>query len=464
MTAALVEVVVVDGADATATDRSRRSMYAMTIVRFINAFVDLEQKKLFAQSVSSLAERLNIPAWIVDLRHEASHDRLPSLAVLRLAARQALQWLHQGYWAVQTVDQSEKRNELSQLLIRYKKAKKDDHKTEAKVVAEEMVQLIRIPPTAAPQLIDLLLEPGFLVPASKRKRPETYQDALATEQTDLWQPLLTSLEAAAPDFLQSLLDAILERLGQQFRPAHQALAEEAATAAAAAAARTKTYNPSYCLTLVAWSKHLLQRLNLAGADLVARLQSVVQFATSRYASVLPPEKLARIKGVCAFVDRCTAAQQLPPTHAANNKRKTVDDMLFDDDRERAQTFLDNMFRQLDEYKRFRQRRRREAADAQADREAETLQALAASGWTQINDYTTAVPLGCLPDRTLTQLDLFAPAQCMDVLTVTDTSWSPVTAKSAVISEETSNAPSPSPMGDVAVEPGAAPGTLVVSLW
>ncbi len=32
------------------------------------------------------------------MRHEAAHNELPSLAVLRLAARVALAWLAAGYW------------------------------------------------------------------------------------------------------------------------------------------------------------------------------------------------------------------------------------------------------------------------------------------------------------------------------------------------------------------------------
>ena len=34
----------------------------------------------------------------MDVRHEASHNELPSLALLRVAAGEALAWLQASYW------------------------------------------------------------------------------------------------------------------------------------------------------------------------------------------------------------------------------------------------------------------------------------------------------------------------------------------------------------------------------
>jgi hypothetical protein len=42
----------------------------------------------FARSVWGIAERLGIPRVLVDLRHTATHNELPSLASLRVAAAQ----------------------------------------------------------------------------------------------------------------------------------------------------------------------------------------------------------------------------------------------------------------------------------------------------------------------------------------------------------------------------------------
>lgn len=47
--------------------------------------VDTLQRRVFARSVSSLATQLGLQHWLVDLRHEATHATLPSIAVCRLA-------------------------------------------------------------------------------------------------------------------------------------------------------------------------------------------------------------------------------------------------------------------------------------------------------------------------------------------------------------------------------------------
>lgn len=39
-----------------------------------------------------------LPRVLVDVRHEGSHNALPSLPLLRLAAAQALNWLRAAYW------------------------------------------------------------------------------------------------------------------------------------------------------------------------------------------------------------------------------------------------------------------------------------------------------------------------------------------------------------------------------
>jgi hypothetical protein len=50
--------------------------------------------------VSSIANDLGIPSWFVDLRHQGTHDQLPSLPLLRVGAKQALDWLYTNYWLV----------------------------------------------------------------------------------------------------------------------------------------------------------------------------------------------------------------------------------------------------------------------------------------------------------------------------------------------------------------------------
>lgn len=78
-----------------------RLSYSMAIVRLVNGVVEKEQRGQYAQAVSGIAERIGLPRTLVDLRHEATHGDLPSLARLHSAALMALKWLHVRFWRVQ---------------------------------------------------------------------------------------------------------------------------------------------------------------------------------------------------------------------------------------------------------------------------------------------------------------------------------------------------------------------------
>lgn len=46
----------------------------------------------------SIAKTIGLPATFVELRHQSTHEQLPSLAKLRTAARKALMWIWDYYW------------------------------------------------------------------------------------------------------------------------------------------------------------------------------------------------------------------------------------------------------------------------------------------------------------------------------------------------------------------------------
>lgn len=76
-----------------------RLAYSSAIVRCVNGFADtLQQQRFVAASVASLCQQLGIPTWIVDVRHDASHNALPTLDVLRLAASTMLEFIQSEYW------------------------------------------------------------------------------------------------------------------------------------------------------------------------------------------------------------------------------------------------------------------------------------------------------------------------------------------------------------------------------
>lgn len=57
-----------------------------------------------------------LPRLLVDIRHEASHNDLPSLSLLRLAAAEALQWLQAAYWQRQQDHLSQQQQRVVRLL------------------------------------------------------------------------------------------------------------------------------------------------------------------------------------------------------------------------------------------------------------------------------------------------------------------------------------------------------------
>lgn len=98
ITSAMVEAL---HADAALSPLMLRMQLALAITRLVNGIVDPAQKGKFAASVATLASNAGLPRILVDVRHQSTHNELPSLPTLRLAAEQSLRWLQGGYWARQ---------------------------------------------------------------------------------------------------------------------------------------------------------------------------------------------------------------------------------------------------------------------------------------------------------------------------------------------------------------------------
>ena len=92
-----------DGSSASPSrsEMDLRMMYSLAVIRAINGLVDPSQKGLYADSVMSIAAAHGIPSWIVELRHDGTHNQLPSLNVLRAASKHMVKWFYDNYWEVQ---------------------------------------------------------------------------------------------------------------------------------------------------------------------------------------------------------------------------------------------------------------------------------------------------------------------------------------------------------------------------
>lgn len=65
----------------------------------------MQQDKQRKMSMFSVAKTIGLPATFVELRHQATHEQLPSLARLRAAAGKALAWIWDYYWQHLTADE-----------------------------------------------------------------------------------------------------------------------------------------------------------------------------------------------------------------------------------------------------------------------------------------------------------------------------------------------------------------------
>lgn len=138
----------------------------------------------------TLARNLNLPASFVEIRHAATHETLPSLAVLRTAASRALGWLWSNYWVwvgatpIVETDTAEEPQDVNLsrarlLLKQWRKLRRENPTREIKEgenVPESKEALAIIRECAAicatadglDGIIDALLEEKALIPSGKK--------------------------------------------------------------------------------------------------------------------------------------------------------------------------------------------------------------------------------------------------------------------------------------------------------
>jgi hypothetical protein len=85
----------------------------------------------------SIAKVIGLPATFVELRHQSTHEQLPSLAKLRSAAARALAWIRGYYWEHLSESDSSSNSQhdpCREALLKY--LREDDEARRAKVIKE----------------------------------------------------------------------------------------------------------------------------------------------------------------------------------------------------------------------------------------------------------------------------------------------------------------------------------------
>ncbi|KAG6857599.1 hypothetical protein H0H87_010167 [Tephrocybe sp. NHM501043] len=301
---------------------SIRQSYSTALIRLVNGLVDPLQLGAYARSIASIANQLGLPSWLVELRHAATHEDLPSIDLLREAARESMAWLLHNYF-LPTINPSvapeacTPLRSLDPVLKEYKKFLKittrdaslrTQHKAailsvlkdverwiaEAKVAAtlttrnagwemSTLDMLSDVDPKerwALEKLCDALLEKGSLVPLSKniRKRNFPMEAFLPPKlSVHIWTPLLQHLQSLHSEFYLILVGRIISTL----LPENGSEAVETPS----------SYDASYDMCLARWAKWSIEAYagneSATGFDL-RREVTIVLMQSFGHIEVSPP--------------------------------------------------------------------------------------------------------------------------------------------------------------------------------
>ncbi|KAI0085676.1 Las1-domain-containing protein [Irpex rosettiformis] len=250
----ILTVIVQDAsAQGSSSFLSLRQAYAAAIIRLVNGLVDPLQLGAYARSIASIAAQLGLPAWLVELRHAATHEDLPSIDVLREAARDSMSWLLHHYFIPalnpSNIEPSKapKLRPLYPVLAQYKSLLKSTNRdaslrtkykqeitkvlrdierwiSEAKLASDITSAALDLDDTQADddiddvdprewsalnRLCDHLLEKGGLVPVSKKKRSPSNTFDPSSSLLAIWSPLLTHIHAHHPSFPSILISRLI---------------------------------------------------------------------------------------------------------------------------------------------------------------------------------------------------------------------------------------------------------------
>ncbi|XP_075040492.1 ribosomal biogenesis protein LAS1L [Mixophyes fleayi] len=234
-------------------------LYGLALVRFVNIITEPKQKN-FAIPLRRLANELKIPEWVVNLRHSATHGKLPKLSMCRKGWDFVMEWLRREYWSrqlgnssnpqwVSADDDSEESEDVlptlslkeqkQQILsVKFREALRSYTSEQFKIFHELQSDPKSKKPwnstanlewiiAQAKELVlqngtqtavEILLEDGFIVPTGKQLltlkiEPEDQGEDLHLPRILLrfWHPLLKVLHSQA--FTQELLEKMFVGLG-----------------------------------------------------------------------------------------------------------------------------------------------------------------------------------------------------------------------------------------------------------
>ncbi|KAF2705985.1 Las1-domain-containing protein [Pleomassaria siparia CBS 279.74] len=216
-----------------------RLLYATAVSRFVTGLSDtLIDLSRLRPPFFPPGTNLSIPPNLLETRHCIVHRQLPSLSVLKAAARQSLEWLWDWYWSQLDValngtkeemrsvlSDGEVKTEVHALVKAYVRARKGEIKTSssrrgktseaAQTALSTYLRLAKSCPTQSSQpqhtLLDAMVTDKAILPADKK---------LGTSMSGaflIWSPLLSDLclsasSSSSSSFTQSLVDMLMHAM------------------------------------------------------------------------------------------------------------------------------------------------------------------------------------------------------------------------------------------------------------
>nr|XP_022293479.1 ribosomal biogenesis protein LAS1L-like [Crassostrea virginica] len=186
--------------------------YSMAIIRFVNNVTELGQTRVHRMPLHKIAGSFGIPSWIVEMRHNATHRSIPSLAELTAGADWILEWLREDFWDAQynimeklepkeTFNREKDEEVMDKVLKKYRDVNIKAIKSGEKLVNcySELLQLLE---RHKSKMLYIILKKGFFIPCVSQLeelgiRTEDVMNPTKLKIPDilgkLWGPLLNIL-------------------------------------------------------------------------------------------------------------------------------------------------------------------------------------------------------------------------------------------------------------------------------
>ncbi|CAK9082384.1 unnamed protein product [Durusdinium trenchii] len=211
ITASFVEIMLNDAylnpdTEAPRADNELRLMYAMAVIRLVNGIVDRTRQR--KSSILERAQGLEWPQFFVDLRHEASHQNLPSLPILRLAAQEAVWLLVERFWRPQLQQIEERGAAKTQRMERVRGSRTLDRRLKA------LISSITAAGSTLTHRAPKKRKRAKLTETLREEEPEDHAEMKAEHASALVHETAKELSSLAPDegrLLARLFDTVMKK-------------------------------------------------------------------------------------------------------------------------------------------------------------------------------------------------------------------------------------------------------------